>query len=90
MQDRAEIAGRFGKPVTHLVYSHSHGDHASGGAVFEAPEVIAPGGWLGLEVGWTQAERVKSLLERRGYASVRSRRDFAGIERVVEGRRPEA
>ncbi len=30
----AEIASRFAKPVTHLVYSHSHGDHASGGAVF--------------------------------------------------------
>ncbi|HUS55893.1 MAG TPA: MBL fold metallo-hydrolase [Thermohalobaculum sp.] len=30
----AEIASRFGKPVTHLIYSHSHSDHASGGAVF--------------------------------------------------------
>jgi glyoxylase-like metal-dependent hydrolase (beta-lactamase superfamily II) len=30
----AEIASRFDKPITHLVYSHSHGDHASGGAVF--------------------------------------------------------
>jgi glyoxylase-like metal-dependent hydrolase (beta-lactamase superfamily II) len=29
-----EIAARFGKPITHMVYSHSHGDHASGGAVF--------------------------------------------------------
>lgn len=29
-----EVAARFGKPITHLVYSHSHGDHASGGAVF--------------------------------------------------------
>ncbi len=31
---KAEIAKRFGKPVTHMIYSHSHGDHASGGAVF--------------------------------------------------------
>ncbi len=30
----AEIEARFGKPITHLVYSHSHGDHASGGAAF--------------------------------------------------------
>ena len=30
----AEMAKRFGKPVTHLVYSHSHSDHASGGTVF--------------------------------------------------------
>ena len=38
---KAEIAERFGKPITHLIYSHSHDDHASGGTVFEAPEVIA-------------------------------------------------
>ncbi|MCR9139721.1 MAG: MBL fold metallo-hydrolase [Alphaproteobacteria bacterium] len=30
------------KPVTHLIYSHSHGDHASGGGVFaDGAEVIA-------------------------------------------------
>lgn len=29
------------KPITHLIYSHSHGDHASGGAVFEANTVVA-------------------------------------------------
>ena len=39
---KAEIASRFGQPVTHLVYSHSHGDHASGGAVFaDTATVIA-------------------------------------------------
>jgi len=31
---KAEIAKRFGKPVTRLVYSHSHFDHSSGGSVF--------------------------------------------------------
>ncbi len=29
-----EIERRFGKPVTYMVYSHSHGDHAFGGGVF--------------------------------------------------------
>ncbi|MCH8953106.1 MAG: MBL fold metallo-hydrolase [Proteobacteria bacterium] len=39
---KAEIARRFAKPVTHLVYSHSHPDHASGGAVFaDTATVIA-------------------------------------------------
>ncbi len=37
-----ELASRFDEPVTHLIYSHSHPDHASGGAVFaETAEVIA-------------------------------------------------
>lgn len=29
------------KPITHLIYSHSHGDHASGGAALGAKTVIA-------------------------------------------------
>ncbi|MGI9382648.1 MAG: MBL fold metallo-hydrolase [Methyloligellaceae bacterium] len=29
------------KPITHLIYSHSHGDHASGGSVLGAKTVIA-------------------------------------------------
>ncbi len=29
------------KPITHLIYSHSHGDHASGGAELKAPTVVA-------------------------------------------------
>jgi glyoxylase-like metal-dependent hydrolase (beta-lactamase superfamily II) len=28
------------KPVSHLIYSHSHGDHASGGAVHDGAETI--------------------------------------------------
>ena len=31
---RAEIAKLTGQPITHLIYSHSHGDHASGGAAY--------------------------------------------------------
>ena len=39
---RSEIGKLTDKPITHLVYSHSHGDHASGGAAFgDVPNVIA-------------------------------------------------
>ena len=39
---RSEIGKLTDKPITHLIYSHSHGDHASGGAGFgEVPNVIA-------------------------------------------------
>ena len=31
---KAEVASRFGVPVRYVLYSHHHGDHASGGAVF--------------------------------------------------------
>lgn len=37
----AEIAKITDKPISHLVYSHSHGDHASGGLAYgEVPNVI--------------------------------------------------
>ena len=31
---KGELARRFGVPVKYVIYSHSHGDHASGAAVF--------------------------------------------------------
>ena len=37
----AEIGKLTDKPITHLIYSHSHGDHASGGLAYgEVPNVI--------------------------------------------------
>lgn len=38
----AEIGKMTDQPITHLVYSHSHGDHASGGSAYgPVPTVIA-------------------------------------------------
>ncbi len=36
-----EIGNMTDQPITHLIYSHSHGDHASGGGFVEAPNVVA-------------------------------------------------
>jgi release factor glutamine methyltransferase len=41
---------------------------------------------LALEVGAGQADTVSELVRRAGFASVDSRRDLAGIERVVIGK----
>jgi glyoxylase-like metal-dependent hydrolase (beta-lactamase superfamily II) len=39
---KSEIAKMTNQPITHLVYSHSHGDHASGGNSYgKVPTVIA-------------------------------------------------
>ena len=38
---KREIESRFGKSVTHILYSHGHEDHASGAAVFEGAEIIS-------------------------------------------------
>ena len=38
---KAELASRFDQPVTHMIFSHSHADHASGGQGWGSIEVIA-------------------------------------------------
>jgi release factor glutamine methyltransferase len=41
-----------------------------------------------LEVGIGQAAQVATMMRERGFEDVETRRDLAGIERVVRGRRP--
>ena len=55
--------------------------------VFGATERLEPGGWLLVEHGHDQAATVRALFESAGFTSVASRRDLAGIDRIVIGRR---
>ncbi|HOB66813.1 peptide chain release factor N(5)-glutamine methyltransferase [Ottowia sp.] len=55
--------------------------------VAHAATHLTPGGWLLLEHGWDQAERVRNLLQAAGFAQVQSRRDLAGVERCSGGQR---
>jgi release factor glutamine methyltransferase len=50
-----------------------------------APDHLLPGGWLALEHGESQAERVRAALVARGFTHVTSHRDLAGRERITEG-----
>lgn len=50
--------------------------------------VLAPGGWLALEVGAGQADAVRALLLSEGWLALGVRRDLGGHDRVVEGRKP--
>ena len=54
--------------------------------VEHAPEHLLSGGWLLLEHGYDQANAVRELLTRRGFAQVQSRTDLAGIARCSGGR----
>ena len=56
--------------------------------VADAPALLAPGGVLALEIGAGQAEATRALLRDVGFADVQTRKDLAGIERVVSGVRP--
>jgi len=53
----------------------------------QAAGVLAPGGWLLMEVGFDQAAAVRALCAAAGLAELFVARDLAGIERVVGGRK---
>ncbi len=52
-----------------------------------APEHLAPGGWLVLEIGSDQGDRVAGLLGDTGYDDIEIRPDLAGHDRIALGRR---
>lgn len=43
--------------------------------------------WIGLEVGYQQAQAVAEMLEQNGFVNIQTTKDLAGIARVVEGTR---
>lgn len=51
----------------------------------QAKAHLHSGGWLLLEHGYDQAERVRELLQQAGFAGTFSARDLSGIERVSGG-----
>ena len=56
--------------------------------VARAPERLAPGGAIVLEVSDEQAAAVQALLAEAGFTGVERHRDLAGVERVLSARRP--
>ena len=53
----------------------------------QAMRALRPGGWLAVEVGMGQAPDVAALWQTADWQAVEARRDLAGIERVVCGRK---
>ena len=53
-----------------------------------ATRALRPGGALAIETHEDGASGVAALLEREGYVAVRTTKDLAGRDRVVEGRTP--
>lgn len=56
--------------------------------IADAPDWLAPGGWLVLEHGFDQGASVAGLFEAFGYRDVDIRRDLAGHDRFAVARRP--
>lgn len=50
---------------------------------------LAKGGWLCFEIGAAQREAVSGFFEKNGYTDIQSRKDYAGLDRCVFGRKRE-
>lgn len=53
----------------------------------KAAEYLKPGGWLLYETGWNQGPDVAEILKKAGFVHVEIRKDLAGLDRVVLGRK---
>ena len=56
--------------------------------VEETPRLLAPQGWLVVEIAASQGEAILALLARVGYRGASVERDLAGRPRVALGQRP--
>ncbi len=55
----------------------------------QASQFVKPGGFLFFEIGHDQGEAVAGLLEDNDFTEVKVIQDYAGLDRVVTGRRKE-
>ncbi len=51
-----------------------------------APSYLENAGWLLVEHGYNQGERVANLFEQQGYIQISTHRDLAGLPRVTAGK----
>jgi len=50
--------------------------------------LLDPHGWLVIEHGFEQGEKVRNIMQELGYSGVDTLKDLAGLERVSLGRKP--
>jgi release factor glutamine methyltransferase len=75
---------RFEPPAA--LFAGPGGLEAISEVVAGAPPHLAPAGWLVVEHGDTQGERVRAVFTAPGFVDVQTHRDLAGRERCTEGR----
>jgi len=56
--------------------------------ITQAPQWLAPGGWLLLEHGWQQDAAVRALMQQHDFLQVATVNDYGGNPRVTLGRIP--
>ena len=53
----------------------------------QAGKYLRPGGWLMYEIGCEQGTDVSAIMQGEGFAEVTVKKDLAGLDRVVIGKK---
>ena len=77
---------RMFEPVSALD-GHEDGLYFYGRIARESCSYLKAGGRLYLEIGWDQGQAVPELLREQGFQEIEVKKDLAGLDRVVKGRR---
>lgn len=51
--------------------------------ISEAPNYLSENGYLAVEIGYNQREAVEKLLITHGYKNIYSKKDLAGLDRII-------
>jgi release factor glutamine methyltransferase len=69
------------------LYSGADGFQAIREWVSWAPRYLREGGVMALEIGAGQSAAVVEIMEQAGFSDVQIQKDFAGIDRIISGKR---
>ncbi len=83
--DRASLAPEVRAEPEAALFAGTDGLDIIRRLVATTPDLLAPRGWLLLEIGAGQAREVERLMDAAGFREITIHRDLAGIERVIQG-----
>lgn len=52
----------------------------------QAASLLSPGGFLALEIGWDQGNRVREILKKEGFSQIDLLQDYGGRDRIILAR----
>jgi release factor glutamine methyltransferase len=84
--DRETISREVRRDPELAVFGGASGDEIIRRLIAAAPEHLAPGGLLALEIGIGQAEALAAFLADRNYREISQRQDFSGVTRFLLAR----
>lgn len=71
------------EPESALFASDNEGIEFYDKIITKAPDFLNDGGYLLFELGINQADKVKELMQKRGFKNIEVKKDLAGIERII-------